>query len=154
MRAVVQRVSEAGVFVEEENYRAEIGEGVAILLGVREDDVPADADFVADKCRNLRIFEDAEGKMNRSLEDVGGAALVVSQFTLYGATAKGNRPSFTAAAKPDVAVPLYERFVDRLRAALGADNVKTGVFGATMDVKLVNAGPVTLLVESKPKTDK
>jgi D-tyrosyl-tRNA(Tyr) deacylase len=139
MRALVQRVRRASVTVDGETISA-IGPGLLVLLGVTHDDGAADADRLADKIRALRIFEDADGKMNESLGD-GREVLVVSQFTLYGDTRKGNRPSFVGAARPEVAEPLYERF----RARLGAQG---GRFGAHMDVELVNDGPVTLMLET------
>jgi D-tyrosyl-tRNA(Tyr) deacylase len=139
MRALVQRVSRASVTVDGETISA-IGPGLLVLLGVTHDDDEAAADKLADKVRALRIFEDAEGKMNESLGD-GREVLVVSQFTLYGDARKGNRPSFVTAARPEVAEPLYERF----RARLGA---RGGRFGAHMDVELVNDGPVTLMLET------
>ncbi|MCK6605512.1 MAG: D-aminoacyl-tRNA deacylase [Ignavibacteriaceae bacterium] len=149
MRALVQRVSEAGVFIPDENYSRETGHGMVILLGVKEGDTPEDVRFVADKCCNLRIFEDSEGKMNISLKETGGEVLIISQFTLYGETAKGNRPNFTLAAKPPLANDLYELFVERVRQNLGAEKVKTGIFAAMMSVKIINDGPVTVIVESK-----
>jgi D-tyrosyl-tRNA(Tyr) deacylase len=139
MRALVQRVSRASVAVDGETIAA-IGPGLLVLLGVTHGDDEAAADKLADKVRALRIFEDAEGKMNESLGDAR-EVLVVSQFTLYGDARKGNRPSFVNAARPEVAEPLYERF----RARLGAPG---GRFGAHMDVELVNDGPVTLLLET------
>lgn len=150
MRALVQRVDEASVVVDGETV-GQIGRGILILLGVHRDDTPAEAAWIARKCANLRIFPDAEGKMNRSVLDEGGQALVVSQFTLYGHVGKGNRPSYNAAAGPDVAVPLYEYFVEQLGAQLDAP-IPTGIFGAMMDVHLVNAGPVTIWVERGPQT--
>jgi D-tyrosyl-tRNA(Tyr) deacylase len=147
MRALVQRVSQAAVTVEAAKV-AEIGKGMLILLGVGRDDGSNDLRFVAEKCANLRIFEDDNGKMNRSLLDTGGQALVVSQFTLYGDTRKGRRPGFTGAAPPEIAEPTYERFTQALRD-LGI-HVATGVFGAHMSVEIHNDGPVTLLVESPP----
>jgi D-tyrosyl-tRNA(Tyr) deacylase len=140
VRALVQRVSEASVTVDGEQV-ARIGPGLLVLLGVRGGDTEAQADRLAAKLLALRIFEDADGKMNLSVGDAGGELLCVSQFTLYGDTRKGNRPSFVEAAPPDVAEPLYER----VREALGAQG---GVFGARMAVSLVNDGPVTLLIES------
>jgi D-aminoacyl-tRNA deacylase len=140
MRALVQRVSEAAVSVEGEEV-ARIGPGLLVLLGVRRGDGPGEADRIARKLLALRVFEDEEGRMNRSVEESGGELLCVSQFTLYGDVRKGNRPSFVDAAPPDEAEPLYER----VRAALGASG---GVFGAHMEVALVNDGPVTLLVEA------
>ena len=133
----------------EENYKAEIGKGMVILLGIKIGDTEVDVNFVADKCSNLRIFEDAEGKMNISIKDINGEALVISQFTLYGETAKGNRPSFIEAARPEEAIPLYEKFIARLKMNLGESKIKSGIFGAMMTVKILNDGPVTVLVESK-----
>ncbi len=149
MKAVVQRVSEAGVYITKENYKAEIGKGMVILLGIKIGDTEADVNFIADKCSNLRIFEDAEGKMNISIKDINGEALIISQFTLYGETAKGNRPSFIEAARPEEAIPLYEKFIARLKMNLGESKIKSGIFGAMMTVKILNDGPVTVLVESK-----
>ncbi len=149
MKAVVQRVKSASVTISEQNYYQEIRKGLLILLGIKTGDTEEDVIFVADKCCNLRIFEDAEDKMNRSVKEVNGEMLIISQFTLYGDTAKGNRPSFIDAAKPDEAIPLYEKFVSRVKSNLGDDKVKVGIFGAMMDIQLVNYGPVTVLVESK-----
>lgn len=149
MRAVVQRVKSASVKVAEQNYFRKIEKGLLILLGIKEGDTIVDVNFVADKCCNLRIFEDAEYKMNKSVKDVSGEMLIISQFTLYGETAKGNRPSFIAAAKPDEAIPLYEKFILRAKENLGEGKVKAGIFGAMMDVELVNYGPVTVIIESK-----
>ena len=151
MRAIVQRVSEGGVYIPEEDYSAKIGKGIVILVGVKDGDDENDSDYVADKCCNLRIFEDAEGKMNLSIKEAAGEVLIISQFTLYGETSKGNRPSFTFAAKPETAIPLYERFIRRIKENLGEQKVKTGIFGAMMSVKIINDGPVTLSVESKQK---
>lgn len=149
MRAVVQRVKSASVTIPEQNYHQKIGKGLLILLGIKIGCTIDDVNFVADKCANLRIFEDAEDKMNKSLKDVAGEVMVISQFTLYGETAKGNRPSFIDAARPEEAIPLYEKFIQRLKLNLGEEKVKTGIFGAMMDIELVNYGPVTVLVESK-----
>jgi D-tyrosyl-tRNA(Tyr) deacylase len=149
MKAVVQRVKSASVKIDEQNYFQQIDKGLLILLGIKTGDTIKDVNFVADKCCNLRIFEDEEDKMNRSVKEVNGEILIISQFTLYGETAKGNRPSFTEAAKPDEAIPLYEEFVLRIKKILGDENVKVGIFGAMMDIQLVNYGPVTVLVESK-----
>jgi D-aminoacyl-tRNA deacylase len=140
VRALVQRVSEASVTVDGAEV-ARIGRGLLVLLGVRRGDDEAAADRIAAKLLPLRVFEDAEGKMNLSVRDVGGELLVVSQFTLYGDARKGNRPSFVEAAPPEEAEPLYER----VRAATGAEG---GVFGARMAVALVNDGPVTVLLEA------
>lgn len=147
MVALVQRVSEAAVDVDGETVGA-IDDGLLILLGVHEDDTQSESDWCASKCAQLRIFPDADGKMNESLLDTGGDALVVPQFTLYGDTSRGNRPSFTAAAPPDHAERLYEHFVDTLSGHLGRE-VPTGEFGAMMDVHLTNDGPVTLWVERR-----
>jgi len=140
VRALVQRVSQASVTVGDEEVAA-IGPGLLVLLGVRRGDSAAEADRIASKLLALRVFEDDGGKMNLSVLDVDGSVLCVSQFTLYGDTRKGNRPSFVDAAPPEEAEPLYER----VRAALGAEG---GVFGARMAVSLVNDGPVTLLIET------
>ena len=149
MKAIVQRVKSASVTISEQNYYQEIGKGLLVLLGIKTGDAEDDVLFVADKCCNLRIFEDAEDKMNRSIKEVDGEMLIISQFTLYGETAKGNRPSFIDAAKPEEAIPLYEKFVSRVKSNLSDDKVKVGIFGAMMDIQLVNYGPVTVLVESK-----
>jgi D-aminoacyl-tRNA deacylase len=141
LRAVCQRVSRARA-----TPGGEIGRGLCVLLGVARDDTAAQAERLAGKVARLRIFENEEGKFDRSLLDVGGAALVVSQFTLIADTAKGNRPSFTAAAGPEVAEPLYERFCQALRDL--AVPVETGVFGARMQVELVNDGPVTVILDA------
>ncbi len=148
MRALVQRVSEGGVYISKENYKVEIGMGMVILLGIKYDDNEQDTIFVADKCSSLRIFEDENQKMNLSLKDIEGEVLVISQFTLYGNVQKGNRPSFIDAAKPEVAIPLYEMFITKLKSNLGDDRVKSGIFGAMMEVKIINDGPVTILLES------
>ncbi len=149
MRALVQRVTEAGVYINDPVYSDETKAGMVILLGVREGDTIQDVIYVADKCSNLRIFEDDNGKMNISIKETGGEVLIISQFTLYGETAKGNRPAFTLAAKPEEANELYEAFVKRMKENLGAQKIKTGIFAAMMKVKIINDGPVTLLVESK-----
>src|SRR5438309_3238014 len=146
MRAVVQRVSRAQVAIGDEVV-GQIGHGLLVLLGVARGDTIAQARWLADKIVGLRIFADAEGKMNRGLAEVGGEALVVSQFTLYGDCQKGRRPSFVEAAPPEIAIPLYENFVLAVRA-LGIPTA-TGRFGAMMQVELVNDGPVTLILESK-----
>lgn len=149
MRALVQRVSEGGVYIDSHSYSAEIPHGMVILLGVSTSDTEEDVNFVADKCSNLRIFEDSEGKMNLSLKDVDGEVLIISQFTLYGDARKGNRPNFTGAAKSEQAESLYLKFIERVRGNIGDQKVKVGIFGAMMQVKIINDGPVTILVESK-----
>ncbi|MAT58306.1 MAG: D-tyrosyl-tRNA(Tyr) deacylase [Ignavibacteriae bacterium] len=149
MRALVQRVSKGGVKVESHNYNERIEKGLVVLLGVTNDDTIKEADFVADKCCNLRIFSDEEDKMNLSVKDVNGEMLIISQFTLYGDAKKGNRPNFTNAAKPDKAEELYEYFISRVEQNLGAEKVKKGIFGGMMEVEIINDGPVTILVESK-----
>ncbi|MEN0111851.1 MAG: D-aminoacyl-tRNA deacylase [Planctomycetota bacterium] len=148
MRAVIQRVSRARVTVAGEVV-GRIDRGLAVLLGVATGDTEADARWMADKLVGLRVFDDDAGKMNRSLADVGGAMLVVSQFTLLGDCRKGRRPSFVGAAEPGEAERLYERFCDHVRAAGVA--VETGRFRTTMSVELSNEGPVTLIVESPPR---
>ena len=144
MRVVLQRVSRAEVRVGE-RVTGRIGRGFLLLVGFTHDDGEAVLDWMADKIVGLRLFADAEDKMNLALADVGGELLVVSQFTLYGNAEKGRRPSFIDAARPETAIPLYERFVALLRERVG--RVETGEFGAMMDVDLVNDGPVTLLLE-------
>jgi D-tyrosyl-tRNA(Tyr) deacylase len=149
MIALVQRVSEASVTVEGETVGA-IGTGLLVLLGVHRTDTAAEADWLAQKTAALRIFRDDGGRMNRSLVDADGDALVVSQFTLYGEVKKGTRPSFVQSAPPEVAEPLYEHYVRALEEHLGRP-VPTGVFGAMMDVRLVNDGPVTLHLERRAR---
>ena len=144
MRALIQRVTRAGVTVDG-RVTGRIERGFVVLLGITHADGRAEADWVAAKIAGLRVFDDEAGKMNRSLADVGGALLVVSQFTLYGDARKGRRPSFTDAAAPETAEPLVDYFVEQLRRA--GFTVATGVFGAHMDVEIHNDGPVTLLVE-------
>lgn len=151
MRALVQRVSEGSVEIPSENYSAIIGKGMVILLGIKEGDTLDDLNFVADKCCNLRIFEDDDDKMNRSVKEINGEVMVISQFTLYGDTRRGNRPSFTDAARPEIAEELYKKFVNRMKENLGEQKVKCGIFGAMMLIKIFNDGPVTILVESKEK---
>ena len=143
MKALIQRVSEASVDVAGERV-AEIGCGLLILLGITHSDGPADVEKLARKIPALRIFEDGQGLMNKSVADIGGSVIVVSQFTLYADTKKGNRPSFIEAARPEQAEPLYNELVRQLRLALGENRVGTGVFGAEMKVRLLNDGPVTV----------
>jgi D-aminoacyl-tRNA deacylase len=146
MRAVVQRVTEARVEVAGKIV-GEIGAGLLVLLGVAREDTGSDADYLAEKINNLRVFDDDQGKMNRSLLETGGAMLVVSQFTLYGDVRRGRRPSYTDAAEPEKANELYQYFVERIRS-FGV-KVETGVFQATMKVSLINDGPVTILLDSR-----
>lgn len=146
MRAVVQRVKEASVRIDGAVVGA-IGGGLLVLLGVDENDSEQDVRYIADKVAELRIFRDEAGKFNRSVEDVGGAVLVVSQFTLHGDCRRGRRPSFTRAARPEKAIPMYEAVVSALRAR--GLVTATGEFGAMMDVHLINDGPVTLLLDSE-----
>ena len=146
MRAVVQRVMRARVSVDSETV-GEIGKGLVVLLGVASDDLPRDADYLADKIVALRICDDAEGKMNLSVAETGGGLLVVSQFTLYGDVRRGLRPSWSDAAPPETAELLYELFVHRVRRSIA--NVATGSFRRMMQVELVNDGPVTILIDSR-----
>jgi D-aminoacyl-tRNA deacylase len=143
MKALVQRVSRASVSVDN-SPSGSIGQGFAVLLGVRNGDTSDHARLLANKTTNLRIFSDSSDKMNLSLADVSGQVLVVSQFTLYADTRKGNRPSFINSAPPEIAEPLYEEYVAALRQALGADRVITGRFRAAMSVEIINDGPVTI----------
>ncbi|MCK6614584.1 MAG: D-aminoacyl-tRNA deacylase [Ignavibacteriaceae bacterium] len=149
MRALLQRVSRGGVDIPEDDYSASIGKGLVVLLGVKHSDTETDALYLADKTAALRIFSDDEGKMNLSVTDIVGEILVISQFTLYGDGSKGNRPGFTDSAKPPVAIPLYEKYIRRLRDILGDEKIKTGIFGAMMSVEIINDGPVTIMLESK-----
>ena len=147
MRAILQRVTEAKVQVDDLSI-GEIGHGLLVLLGVNHEDTAADIDWLVKKIMQLRIFNDAEGKMNFSVEDVHGGILVISQFTLYADSRKGNRPSYIRSAPPAVAIPLYEQFVSTLRGRFSG-HVPTGAFGAMMAVSLVNDGPVTIILDSK-----
>jgi D-tyrosyl-tRNA(Tyr) deacylase len=149
MRAVIQRVSRASIVVNQQTTGS-IAAGVLIFLGVGREDGAEDVAWLVGRITKLRIFEDGAGRMQRSLLDTGGEALVISQFTLYGSLKKGNRPSFNRAALPDQAVPLYEQFVAELSAALGQP-VPTGHFGAHMDIEAHNDGPVTLVVDTKER---
>lgn len=149
VRVVLQRVSEASVSVGG-GIVGEIGLGFLILLGIEHEDTAEDIEWLIHKILPMRVFEDDEGKMNRSLIDVGGSVLVVSQFTLYARTRKGTRPSFDRAARPEAAIPLYQNFIEAMTNALGK-SVATGEFGATMQVALKNDGPVTILLDSRQK---
>lgn len=149
MRVVVQKVSEAKVNVKDEVVSS-MGKGLLILLGIEDADTEEDIDWLVKKIVQLRIFNDENGVMNKSVQDVGGDIIVVSQFTLHASTKKGNRPSYIRAAKPDFAVPMYKKFIARTEAVLDK-KVGTGVFGAMMEVSLVNDGPVTIIIDSKMK---
>ena len=147
MRAVIQRVSEASVAVDQK-IEGEIAEGLLIFLGIVPEDTSEDLEWLSKKIVNLRIFDDNRGVMNLSLKEQNGAALVVSQFTLHAQTKKGNRPSYIKAARPDIAIPLYQQFIIQLENDLGKE-IQTGIFGANMQVSLLNDGPVTLIIDSK-----
>jgi D-tyrosyl-tRNA(Tyr) deacylase len=149
MRAVLQRVKRASVTVEG-NITGAIGEGLLVLLGIEEADTLEDMNWLAGKLVNLRIFDDEQGVMNRSLLETGGGLLLVSQFTLFAATKKGNRPSYSRAAPPAIAIPIYEKMIELLSAELGKP-IQTGVFGADMKVELLNDGPVTIVIDTKNK---
>lgn len=147
MKIVIQRVSEAAVSINKEQY-ASIQLGLVVLVGIEQEDEKEDADWLVSKLVQLRIFSDNEGKMNESILDIAGELLIISQFTLHAATKKGNRPSFIAAARPEKAIPLYEYFIAQANKQL-TGKVKTGIFGADMKVSLVNDGPVTIIIDSK-----
>lgn len=149
MIALLQRVTQASVTIDGK-VNGKIGNGLVILLGIKNGDTPEDVKYLAEKCINLRIFEDEAGKMNRSAREVSGEFLVISQFTLYGDTRKGRRPSFIDAAAPEISGPLYESFVTELRKQ--GMTVATGIFGAYMQVEIHNDGPVTVIVKSKGET--
>lgn len=150
MRLVIQRVSSASVEVED-FVVAEIETGLLILAGIEESDTREDIDWLVKKTTQLRIFNDAEGVMNLSVQEVGGKIILVSQFTLHASTKKGNRPSYIRAAAPETAIPLYEDLIDEFKKVLGNKKVETGIFGADMQVYLVNDGPVTIILDSKNK---
>nr|WP_319998442.1 D-aminoacyl-tRNA deacylase [uncultured Draconibacterium sp.] len=149
MRVVIQKVKEASVTVEGKKISA-IKSGLLILVGIENEDTQEDIDYLVKKSTQLRIFDDENGVMNRSVMDVDGDIIVVSQFTLQANTKKGNRPSYIRAAKPDISIPMYENFVAAMETALGK-KVGTGKFGAMMDVALINDGPVTIIIDSKQK---
>jgi D-tyrosyl-tRNA(Tyr) deacylase len=149
MKAVIQRVSKSDVTINGIVHNA-IGIGLLVLLGIENADTQEDIDWLVNKISGLRIFNDSEGVMNRSVESINGEIMVISQFTLHASTKKGNRPSYIKAAKPDISVPLYEAFVKSLSQRISKD-VKTGVFGAMMKVGLVNDGPVTIIIDTKNK---
>jgi D-tyrosyl-tRNA(Tyr) deacylase len=149
MRAVIQRVSHASVTIDGK-IKSAIGPGLLVLIGIEDADTEEDVEWLSGKIAGLRIFNDPEGVMNVSVKDNGGDILLVSQFTLHASTKKGNRPSYSRASKPDIAVPVYRRLIDRLGAALGKP-VLTGEFGADMKVELLNDGPVTIVMDTKDK---
>jgi len=149
MRAVVQRVSEAEVKIEGKSV-GKIENGFLILLGVTHNDTSKEVEWLSNKIKGLRVFEDEEGKMNLGLDEIKGEVLIVSQFTLYGNCLKGKRPSFVNAARPDIAIPLYEEFIDKFKS-FGINKVETGEFGADMKVSLINDGPVTLVIDTPVK---
>lgn len=148
MKAVVQRVKNCQVWIGGEKY-SEIERGILIFIAVREDDDERDAILLANKCAALRIFDDESGKMNLSVKDISGAVMVVSEFTLYGDAGKGNRPNYMHAARPELAEGLYNFFIERLESIMGEGKIEAGVFRTMMDVKLVNDGPVTIIIETK-----
>ena len=149
MKAVIQRVAEASVTIEGAKV-ADIQKGLLVLLGIEDADTKEDRDWLTSKIANLRIFGDENGVMNLSLKEVGGDMIIVSQFTLHANTKKGNRPSYIKAAKPDVAIPMYEAFIKQMETELGK-KVQTGQFGADMKVALLNDGPVTIIIDTKNK---
>ncbi len=149
MRLLIQRVTHAGLSIDETLYSS-IQKGLLVLVGIEEADTPDDAEYLASKMLNLRIFEDDAGKMNLCVKDIAGEVMIVSQFTLHASTRKGNRPSFIAAAKPEKALALYDRFISVSETLFGK-KVQTGVFGANMQIELVNSGPVTIFMDSKTK---
>ena len=150
MRSVIQRVRNASVSVPETGYEASVGTGLLVLAAFVDGDTEEDLLWMARKVASMRIFDDVNGIMNLSVKDIDGEVLLVSQFTLYASTARGNRPSYIRAAKPEVAIPLYERFCEAVASELGK-KIKTGVFGADMKVSLLNDGPVTIIIDSKDK---
>jgi len=147
MRAVIQRVSEAGVVIDN-NLHAAIGGGLLVLIGIEEADTNEDIQWLSAKIVQLRIFDDKNGVMNLDIKQTGGGILLISQFTLHAATKKGNRPSYIKAAKPETAIPLYEKMIQQLQTDLGKP-VGTGIFGADMKVRLINDGPVTIIIDTK-----
>lgn len=148
MRTVIQRVADASVNVPDQGYECAIGKGLLVLAAFIDEDTDEDIEWTARKIAAMRIFDDEDGVMNLSVRDVGGDVLAVSQFTLYASTVKGNRPSYIKAAKPDVAIPLYEKFLQKLQECMEKP-VGRGIFGADMKVSLLNDGPVTIIVDSK-----
>jgi len=149
MRVVIQRVSEAAVKVDEQ-ISGQIGVGLLVLIGIEDADTDEDMDWISNKVVQMRIFNDENGVMNKSIKDVEGEILLVSQFTLYASTKKGNRPSYIRASKREYAIPMYEKVINQLHQCLGKP-IQTGIFGADMKVLLVNEGPVTIIIDSKHK---
>lgn len=150
MRAVVQRVKKSSVSINNELHSS-IGQGLLVFIGINNSDTPEDINWLINKITNLRIFSDAEGKMNQSLADIKGELQIVSQFTLFASTKKGNRPSFIQSAKPEVAKPLYKLVIAAAKNTIGTDKVQTGVFGADMQIELLNDGPVTITFDTENK---
>jgi len=149
MRVLIQRVTEASVTIDRK-IKSEIKSGILILLGIENADTDGDITWLSSKISKLRIFNDENGVMNKSINDINGEALVISQFTLHAGTKKGNRPTYIKAAKPDIAIPLYNKFITQIKSDLNK-NVETGIFGADMKVALVNDGPVSIWIDSKNK---
>ncbi len=149
MRVVIQRVSRANVSINNK-LKSSIGKGMLILLGIEDLDTEEDIKWLCEKITKLRIFNDSEGVMNISIKETGGEILLVSQFTLHASVKKGNRPTYIKASKPDFAIPMYEKFIDKLQTEFGKE-IQTGVFGADMQVELINDGPVTIIIDSKIK---
>jgi D-tyrosyl-tRNA(Tyr) deacylase len=147
MRAVIQRVTKASVTIDEV-IRGKIGDGLVVLIGIEDADSEEDINWLSNKMVNLRIFNDEEGVMNKSVLEISGSILLISQFTLHANTKKGNRPSYIKASKPDVAIPLYEKLIAQLKTDLGKE-IETGIFGANMKVELLNDGPVTIIIDTK-----
>ncbi len=147
MRAVIQRVTKASVTIDEV-IRGKIGDGLVVLIGIEDADSEEDINWLSNKMVNLRIFNDEEGVMNKSVLEISGSILLISQFTLHANTKKGNRPSYIKASKPDVAIPLYEKLITKLKTDLGKE-IETGIFGADMMVELMNDGPVTIIIDTK-----
>lgn len=149
MRGLIQRVNHASVTIEN-RVKSQIGSGILVLLGIEEEDNQEDIRWLSNKISQLRIFEDKQGQMNLSVNDVDGEVMVISQFTLHAKTKKGTRPSYSRAAKPDTAIPLYEQFIEQMGKDIGKE-IKSGEFGAYMQIKLENDGPVTIMIDSKNK---
>lgn len=147
MRMVIQRVQQASVTIDRNKY-SEVGRGLLILVGIENEDTQEDIDWLCNKSAMMRIFEDEQGLMNKSVKDIDGEIMIVSQFTLFASTKKGNRPSFIRAAKPDTAIPLYQSVCETMSRLINKE-VKTGVFGADMKINLINDGPVTICIDSK-----